>query len=291
MRKLAPFGMAILAALLGAGSPKARHAAADPSEIWAVNQVIANTMQGATVDFSTPAGRAVVAAKLDWFQDVSAGLIGLTSDVNISSGQPLILVQTNGSATSVVLEGRGLHCAPACDSVTPASPDPVDHFLVYTVLDAGSHVEGDVVFVSAVQDSVELTGIPLRVIGSGADIDGDGCPDVKEPALVPPANYLNAWDFYSVPVPALFAAPNPLLAIRDGIVGASDAQAVFGYLKKSAKAGSLEYEQDLNSNGIPDGVEYDRSFVGPGQSGPPNGVISASDAQLAFAQFKLGYKC
>jgi len=78
---------------------------------------------------------------------------------------------------------------------------------------------------------------------------------------------------------------------KDHAVSAGDAQAVFGYFKKAAKAGSPEYEQDLNGNGIKDGIEYDRSFVGPAHTGPPDGIIGASDAQLAFAQFKLGYHC
>ncbi|TAK67400.1 MAG: hypothetical protein EPO22_02965 [Dehalococcoidia bacterium] len=104
---------------------------------------------------------------------------------------------------------------------------------------------------------------------------------------------MNPWDFYSVPVPALFAAPNPLAAVHDNTVAASDAQAVFAYFKVSAKDGSAEYEQDLNANGIKDGWEYDRSVIAdaPGVAGPANGVISAADAQLAFAQFTLGFKC
>ncbi len=132
----------------------------------------------------------------------------------------------------------------------------------------------------------------VRVV-SNADIDGDGCSDMKEGMLVPPTDFRDRWDFYNVPVPALFAAPSPLATVRDAIVSAGDAQAVFGYFKKAAKTGSLEYEQDLNGNGIADGAEYDRSVVvgDPGASGPPNGIISATDAQLAFAQFKNGYKC
>jgi hypothetical protein len=121
------------------------------------------------------------------------------------------------------------------------------------------------------------------------DDDNDGCSDVKEPALT--LDPLYAWDFYSVPVPSLFAAPNPLVVFRDSAVSASDAQAVFAYFKAGAKTGQPEYEQDLNANGIKDGVEYDRTVVGPGKSGPPDGVVSASDAQLAFAQFKAGYHC
>ena len=130
----------------------------------------------------------------------------------------------------------------------------------------------------------------VRVV-SDADIDGDGCSDPQESLLAPPANFLNRWDFYSVPVPALFIAPNPVAVSRDGIIGASDAQAVFGYFKKTARTGTIEYEQDLNANGVKDGVEYDRSFAGPGMSGAPDGVIAASDAQVAFAQFKKGYHC
>jgi hypothetical protein len=123
------------------------------------------------------------------------------------------------------------------------------------------------------------------------DSDGDGCADVKELLLVPPTSPGDAWDFYSVPVPALFTSPNPTATFRDGIVSASDAQAVFAYFKVGAHTGSAEYEQDLNANGVRDGLEYDRSYVGSSQSGAPDGVVSASDAQLAFAQFKLGYAC
>jgi hypothetical protein len=47
----------------------------------------------------------------------------------------------------------------------------------------------------------------------------------------------------------------------------------------------------LSASGTKDGIEYDRSVVGPGHSGSPDGTIAASDAQLAFAQFKLAYHC
>jgi hypothetical protein len=127
--------------------------------------------------------------------------------------------------------------------------------------------------------------------GAAADTDGDHCSDPWESLLAPPTNPNDPWDFFSVPVPALFAAPNPLIVFADNSVGAGDGQAVFGYFKKGAKTGSTQYEQDLNGNGIKDGLEYDRSVVGPGQSGPPDGMVTATDAQLAFAQFKLGYTC
>jgi hypothetical protein len=78
---------------------------------------------------------------------------------------------------------------------------------------------------------------------------------------------------------------------RDSAVTASDAQAVFAYFRAGARLGTTLYEQDLNQNGKKDGIEYDRSVLGPGHSGPPDGVVSAADAQLAFAQFKMGYSC
>lgn len=132
-----------------------------------------------------------------------------------------------------------------------------------------------------------FTGVP----GCGGDSDCDGCPDTGEGLLVPATDPHNRWDFFSVPVPALLAAPNPAIVFRDNAVIASDAQAVFAYFKAGAKAGTTVYEQDLNLNDVKDGQEYDRSVVGPGRSGPPDGVVTAQDAQVAFAQFKAGYSC
>jgi acyl-homoserine lactone acylase PvdQ len=130
-----------------------------------------------------------------------------------------------------------------------------------------------------------------QVVQVDPDSDSDGCRDTEELQLAPATDPHNGWDFFSVPVPALFAAPDPTVVFRNSAVTASDAQAVFAYFKAGAHTGTTVYEQDLNVNGIKDGIEYDRSVVGPGQSGPPDGTISAQDAQLAFAQFKRGYHC
>jgi hypothetical protein len=123
------------------------------------------------------------------------------------------------------------------------------------------------------------------------DDDNDHCVDVDEPLLVPPTNPLNQWDFYSVPTPALFAAPNPVGLQPDNHVSGVDAQAVFAYTKKNAHSGTLEYNQDLNLNGVNDGVEYDRTVAGGGLSGPPDGVVAATDAQLAYGQALRGFTC
>lgn len=136
-----------------------------------------------------------------------------------------------------------------------------------------------------------ITGTQAGIVVTLLDTDNDGCADVYELGLTPPTNGLDPWDFYSVPVPALYAAANPLVVFRDSVVSAGDSQAVFAYFKVAARTGMPVYEQDLNSNGTKDGIEYDRSFAGPGHSGPPDGVVSAADAQMAFAQFKAGYHC
>jgi len=159
------------------------------------------------------------------------------------------------------------------------------------------HADGDA-DTDLLRDSVETnTGVYVDTNNTGTnpaatDTDDDGCRDGAE-VLHWGLNPLVKWDFYSVPVPALFVAPHPDKTFRDATVSAGDAQAVFGYFKVAAKTGTTEYEQDLNLNGIKDGVEYDRSVIvgSPGASGPPNGTISAADAQLAFAQFKRAYKC
>lgn len=127
------------------------------------------------------------------------------------------------------------------------------------------------------------------------DFDSDGCADGEEFTLSPPLDPTNPWDFYSVPVPALFAAPNPGLVLRDAVVGPADAQAVFAYSKhaQANAQGDPLYEADLNQNGARDGWEYDRMSLGPSpaQVGAPDGNITAQDAQKAFAQAKRGYNC
>src|SRR4029078_9800601 len=61
-------------------------------------------------------------------------------------------------------------------------------------------------------------------VAASPTVLGDGCLDVKESLLVPPTSTSNPWDFFSVPVPALFAATNPLVVFKDANVSAADAQ-------------------------------------------------------------------
>lgn len=129
-------------------------------------------------------------------------------------------------------------------------------------------------------------------LGTAADCDfqpafpgilGDGCADVED------AHPSDPWrDLYSVPVPSLLAQPQ---AHRDNVVTPSDAQAIFAYFALGASTGDSIYEQDLNGNQAKDGWEYDRVVLGSGILGPPDGLISAQDAQAAFAQWKKGTAC
>jgi len=125
-----------------------------------------------------------------------------------------------------------------------------------------------------------------------ADLDGDKCTGMEEYKLGADWMSDSHWyDFYSVPVPALYAANDPTTVFADDVVSAGDVQAVFGYFQHGAHAGDGSYyDQDLNQNGIADGIEYDRSLVN-GHVGPPDGVIGATDAQLVYAQFLAAFKC
>ncbi|TAK62277.1 MAG: carboxypeptidase regulatory-like domain-containing protein, partial [Dehalococcoidia bacterium] len=159
------------------------------------------------------------------------------------------------------------------------------------VVNAGADTDGD-----GLRDDAETnTGVYVAPTDAGSnpalvDTDGDACGDGQE-VLRYFLNPVNQWDFFSVPVPALFVAPNPALVHKDKIVSAADAQAVFAYFSKGAMIGNPFYEQDLDGDGAKDGLQYDRSFDGPGRTGPPDGIISAVDAQLAFAQFSAARKC
>ncbi len=76
---------------------------ANPASIQVINQAVADYVHGSPVDFSTPSGRSAVASSLSTFQTASGGQVGLHPSV---SGQVLVLVLTDGSASSVFPNGR-----------------------------------------------------------------------------------------------------------------------------------------------------------------------------------------
>ena len=102
------------------------------------------------------------------------------------------------------------------------------------------------------------------------------------------ARSANPWDFYSVPVPALFAAPDPATDIRKSFVTGSDAQAVFAYLRRNTHLGTALYDQDLDGNGIKDGLQYDRTVTGPARAArPTEHHTSGCAARLRAVQARL----
>lgn len=134
------------------------------------------------------------------------------------------------------------------------------------------------------------------------DSDDDGCADGRELRVVAFApqqggdrDPLSPWDFFDVPVPALTAA-NPS-GTRNNVVLLSDALAVFYYAGVSDNGGpnvnGVDYDTDLNGNGVEDGREYDRrpSIVPakPWRSGAPNGAVTLADALVAVNQ--AGHSC
>lgn len=131
--------------------------------------------------------------------------------------------------------------------------------------------------------------------GDACDINDDNdlrCTDGEETggslALGGMRNPHNPWDFADVPVPAL---PAPTAA-RNGAVALTDVNAALSWVGRSRINGTSgtgqNYLHDNNINGVPDGVEYDRTPAGD-VSGPPNDAITLQDLGVILAQ--VGDNC
>jgi hypothetical protein len=116
------------------------------------------------------------------------------------------------------------------------------------------------------------------------DDDNDGCIDPSEAGLPPARDPFNPWDFADTPVP-----PLPAVSARDGAVALGDVAAAlqwFGAVNDDVPNGTgRDYDDNSNSNGIEDGVEYDRSPAGFSISGPPDGAVSLTDVAVILEQF------
>jgi subtilisin family serine protease len=127
------------------------------------------------------------------------------------------------------------------------------------------------------------------------DTDGDGCSDVQELAM---SFNPNAWyDFYDVPVPA---RPDPTPnGAKDRLVDIRDVLAVLFYAFSeptgacgdNPNASGADYDCDKDSDGIADGVDYDRTPSvepnPPWDAGPPDGVVDIRDVLAVLIQFGL----
>ena len=115
------------------------------------------------------------------------------------------------------------------------------------------------------------------------DDDCDACWDVSEPGLAPPADPSDPWDWYDVPVPTLGSGghisgdPSGLDNRDHAISIINDVLAVLEYagtsLNGPPNSVPRDYDDDVNGDGVPDGVAYDRS-VGALRTGVPDGAVT-----------------
>jgi hypothetical protein len=131
------------------------------------------------------------------------------------------------------------------------------------------------------------------------DTDGDGCSDGEEAGADQLRgglrDGLSPWDFFDVPTPSLTSANRT--GARNKAVTINDVISILYYVGTRdggpANANGVDYDTDLNGNGIKDGREYDRASTTdaskPWRSGAPNGAVSISDAITALAQ--VGANC
>jgi hypothetical protein len=129
-------------------------------------------------------------------------------------------------------------------------------------------------------------------VPNSIDVDGDDdfCGDMRELGASPLAgggrDPSNPWDFCDVPAPALRSGY--IGQTRDHGIGlGTDVLAVLDY--SGVAASHPDYVADRDGNGIPDGLQYDRTSsttVGqPWRSGPPDGGIGlGEDVVAAVAQ-------
>jgi len=131
------------------------------------------------------------------------------------------------------------------------------------------------------------------------DSDGDGCTDGEElgsdPILGGQRDPLNHWDFYDVPVPAIYTvcrSPgvcNPVPTRNLGIGITTDVVALLVYVGAVDTGNDPRYNVDLDANTVLDGVEYDRRNASP-WSGPPDGGIGITTDVVAILK-QVGHSC
>jgi subtilisin family serine protease len=140
-----------------------------------------------------------------------------------------------------------------------------------------------------------LDGSSLEALGGGdvcdPNDDNNGCRDVIEPLLSPARDPLNPWDYADMWVPSLPASGAPTGG-RNRAVSLGDVGAALVWVGAINNGGpntsGRDYDNDVNLNGIEDGVEYDRTPAGM-ISGAPSGAVSLQDVAVVLAQ--VGDSC
>ena len=134
--------------------------------------------------------------------------------------------------------------------------------------------------------------------------DDDACADGEELAYAPnlggQRDPLDPWDFYDVPVPAIYTACsspgvcNPVPTKDRGIGITTDGVALLVYVGAVDTGNDPRYNVDLDANTVLDGVEYDRTpSANPSQpwcSGSPDGGIGITTDVIAMLA-QAGHTC
>jgi YVTN family beta-propeller protein len=139
-----------------------------------------------------------------------------------------------------------------------------------------------------------------------SDDDNDGCSDSEElgstAALGGRRDPLNKWDFFDVPVPAIYIACsspgvcNPV-PTKDRVAGAitTDVQALLKYAGAKDTGSNPRYNVDLDGNTVLDGLEYDRTPSAypdqPWRSGPPDGTAGGITTDVTAMLKQAGHSC
>ena len=203
------------------------------------------------------------------------------------------------SSASPIVAGAAGSLQSACFASTGSvlSPATVRQILVDTGTPQDMSVAGHIGPLPDLAVAVQVCPPAACVFPNDADCDA--CYDSGEPGLVPPADPADEWDFYDVPVPTLYSGghisgdPSGTDDRDHAISIINDVLAVLEYSGTSdggpPNAAGRQYNQDVNGDGVDDGIAYDRS-VGATRSGAPDGVVTIIvDVLLVLAQ--SGHSC
>jgi hypothetical protein len=162
LKKLILGAVALAIAVAGVGTLGTQTVHADPTGIFVINENVKLALDPTNdCDLAVDA----TAACMQPLHDASAGQLG---DEPLATGELIVVVLTDGSATPITLNGRGLVCDPVCDGTT-AHPAPGPNRALWTIEDRGTVAIGDSVNITAAQDGVPLNAT-VSVVGVPHDM-------------------------------------------------------------------------------------------------------------------------
>lgn len=256
---------------------------------------------GAVVDLAAP-GTGILST-------VPVGSCALCADTGYTylTGTSMAVPHVSGAMAQYIAAHPGVSTAAAPGALSPAA------LAVVALGKAQSGACGFTGDPDAFAEPLVYVGLPAHECGTlpTPDNDADGLPNMVEPFYGTDVedpdtdadhcsdwhevqgreeagggrDPLNPWDFADVPVPALTVA-NPGGA-RNGAVTLADALAAVFYVGSRSggppNLNGVDYDTDLNANGIADGQEYDRT-PSRAVSAAPNGAVTLQDALVIVNQ-------